>query len=83
MLSAEGFAKIARGVSMKVLVIISADDAQLGQATAVVEIWPCDNEDDVFYEWLLGENPYWHGKPREDALGAPYAWNVVDVLRRE
>jgi len=64
---------------MKVLVIISVDDAQLGQPTAVLSLREGQDVNDVFYEWLLSKEPYWRDKSREEALGAPYAWNAVEV----
>ena len=71
------------GVEMKVLTIVSYDDAPLGQVTAVIACPDDCNEEmsnKLFCQWARKTCPSL-GEYEDDEIvsDAQYAWNVCDV----
>lgn len=64
---------------MKVLCIVSYDDAPQGVVTAVVALRDGDDPDDVFVRWATANAGVDDDAPREEVLELPYAWNVKEV----
>ena len=64
---------------MKVLCILSQDDANEGVVTAVLEMVEGENDDDLFVKWLKQNSRYFSDKSRNECLEAPYAWNVNET----
>lgn len=64
---------------MKVLTIISYDDSNTGDVTAVLLLPEGVNEDALFVKWLKKNSSYWSKKTDEQCMEAEYAWNVKTV----
>ena len=66
---------------MKVLVIISRDDADQGQATELIEMPENLTDDQVFIRWLKGQSNYWANKTDEQCMESEYAWGVRETVK--
>ena len=66
---------------MNVLVIMSSDDAQQGQATALIEMPENMTDDQVFVRWLQAKSNYWANQSEAACMEAEYAWGVREVQK--
>jgi len=64
---------------MRILCIVSNDDCNTGNVTAVLEIPAGVDKDDLFVKWLKGQSSYYAKKSRDECLEAEYAWNEHEV----
>lgn len=68
---------------MKVLTIMSQDDAQSGEVTALIEMPEGMHEDEVFLLWLKKTESWYKDKTRDECFESPYAWNVCETRSLE
>lgn len=66
---------------MRVLCIVSHEDSNSGNVTAVVELPDGASEDAVFVAWLKANSTYWRDKPDKQCMEAEYAWGANTVQK--